>query len=225
MRAAFTNVPVKIGAKKGRECLRLMDGSDFIGMCEILNKHQRQALIEEARAMKRYGSYGWQGPNPVLWDASRYTLAAGVVVKLHGAFGGRLWPGYRAARKATIAALTAVHKGDPHATLLCTHWAPRGRKVPAWWRNRQWATSERKISAIVKSQTANGRSVILMGDFNMDRNPRIAGVTWLTGAGVDKIGIALAPGHRIGHHTSARFKSPTDHGTGIRADFTLEIAA
>lgn len=220
---AFTNVPTKIGAKAWRDCLRLMtlQGNDVIGMCEILTKAQKRVLMAEALDAG-YGGYGWQGPNPVLWDTRAWWFAVGGHYKLHGVGPQhRRWPGYNAARYMTAVALNP-RDGGIGVTALCAHFAPRGRKVRTWWRKHVHKVATVKLARKAYEQRDLGRIVVIMGDFNSATPPVIPGVHWVQ-SGVDMIGILLPAGVTLDEAKRIVFRAPTDHKHGLRTDVRIAI--
>lgn len=217
------NVPLGVGERAWRDCFREMATNhrhDMFVLNEILNGHSQRVIAECAKAFG-YGQWS-RGPNPIFWVASKYDLAAGLRVDLHGVGPNhKKWPGYNAARYADLAVLRPKAKGTLPVAFIGTHWAPRGKKVPADWRNWAWQVSATKVGMLVEQQVKAGRLVVVAGDFNMAGRPDIPGVRWLSTAGVDKIAVAIPEGYDLESYHPSRIPAPTDHGSGVSALLTV----
>lgn len=221
MRVAVVNVPIKVGPAAWRESFDRADvlsRDGAFGVNETLSPKQRE-LYRELAKKRNLGWFGLRTGNAVFWDKARWKRIRGEVVTLHArgeSALARRYPGYNAARTATVVVLEDRETGD-QVTIICTHWAPQGKKVPAAW--GAWARREakRQIRAVMAGHQASGRVVFLIGDLNVKAVVRmgLTGFRWLRRYGVDKIGVAVPAGTRFVSGSAKVFKAPTDHKHGV----------
>lgn len=225
LRLASINVPTSVGRDAWVECFEATASrADIFGAQEVFTRRAKRTFIRQA---KRYGlsQHGiGKGPNPIFWDTAKYRRKHAGHYQLHGARRSR-WVGFNAARSASVVVLEPINQDGPDVTVINTHWVPRGPKVAAWWRSRARKRSRRIVGHLVAAHVARGRVVVVMGDFNMDTPPDLPEVTWLVGArsGVDKIGVAVPRGYRIGTRQAEHYPAPTDHKHGVAVE--VEIRA
>lgn len=225
LRVGVINVPTSVGAKAWRECFEATaKHADIFGINEAHSPRQKATF---RRLAKRRGlrKYGLSGPNPLLSDPDRWRRVHQGQHRLHGRGPlWRRWPGFNAARSATVAVYEPTSGDAPDVMAVNTHLVPRGPKVPGPWRDRARRRAVAHIARLTEAHATKGRVVVLLGDFNMDDAPAIPGVRWLVGArhGVDKIGVAVPAGWRLGATSTYRFPAPTDHKTGVAAAIDVE---
>jgi hypothetical protein len=224
VRAATINIPIKVGEKAWEECFRETAArAPYFGVNECLSREQR-ALYDHLADELGLGHYGLFGPNPVFWDQKKYRRIAGRQYQLHKGRKSK-YAGYNAARYATVVVLEDRETGE-QVTVVNAHLVPRGAKVPARWRARVRAQSLVKLTWIVQRHVRAGRAVVVMGDTNMDRPPKIPGVRWIAGgtSGVDKIGVALPKRWKVANVHASEYDAPTDHKHGRVAQADLVAA-
>ncbi|WP_181312456.1 hypothetical protein [Nocardioides campestrisoli] len=232
MRAVVINVPAGVGPDAWSDCFKLAathsEGGVF-GLNEAFTPAQGD-LYERLADKLDLGRFGLAGPNPVFWDRDRLRRVRGTRRRLHGAARGvlaRQWPGFNAGREATDVVLADWTTGEETA-VICTHWAPQGPKVASRWRNRAHRVARRKVLKMIHRHLRAGRVVWLLGDFNVYApvdlaagiDPELGRFVWLTGHGVDKVGIALPRGHQLDDTSARTFKAPSDHKHGEKAKAT-----
>lgn len=226
LRVAVCNVPISVGAKAWRECFtETAKRGDIFGINEAHSPRQKATYRRQAKR-RRLRKYGLSGANPLFNDPDRWRRVHQGQHRLHGRGPlWRRWPGFNAARSATVAVYRSTgFERVPDVTVINTHLVPRGPKVPGPWRDRARRRAVARIARLTAQHVARHRVVVVMGDFNMDDAPAIPGVRWLVGArhGVDKIGVAVPKGWRIAERTTQRFPAPTDHKSGVAADLRIE---
>lgn len=229
LRLAVCNVPIKVGREAWAECFeQTADHGDLFGLNEAHSHAQKRTFLRLARE-RGLRQYGLAGPNPIFSAPGVWRRTHDSIYRLHGRGPWcHRWPGYNSARRATVGLYEPVIGVGPDVALINAHLVPRGRKVPAWWRERARRRSTRILSRIIARHVARGRVVVVMGDLNMAEAPALPGVEWVVGAtrGVDKIGVACPAGWEITAQGADRFRAPTDHGHGVAASVELlqEIA-
>lgn len=224
LRLGVINIPISVGPAAWGRCLReTADRADIFGVNESFTLAQRRLFRRVAKALGLLFYLLFRGPNPIFYDPDLWVRVSGRQAKLHGRGPWwRRWPGFNWSRYASIGVFRSTTPGLPWLTVINTHWVPRGRKVPTWWRNRARRRSIEKAEALVARHRALGRIVIVMGDLNMGEAPDIRHVQWIRDdAGVDELGIALPDDWRISTVAAARFAAPTDHGHGKSAALQL----
>lgn len=217
MRVAVVNVPVKVREQAWLACFYLATSATPLGafgINENLAPAQRRVYKQAAKALG-YGRFGLHSPNPVFWDKARWRLLEGSVHQLHppgSSTLARRWPGYNAARSATVVVLEDRDTRE-QVTIVCTHWAPQGKKVPSLW--GAWARQQAKqqIRGVVRTHLRADRPVWVIGDLNVHGLVDMAmrRFQWLRGEGVDKVGVALPRGTQLEHSSVATVPAPTDH--------------
>lgn len=225
LRLGVINIPISVGPDAWETCFeRTAKRADIFGINESFTLKQRRLYRRLAKALGLLFFLLFRGPNPIFYDPDQWVRVSGRQAKLHGRGPWwRRWRGFNESRYASIAVFRSTSPGLPWVTVINTHWVPRGRKVPAWWRNWARKRAIAIIEAIVARHEAFGRIVIFIGDPNTGDAPDIDGVRWIRDdAGVDEIGIALPTGWHIKSLTTARYAAPTDHGHGKSAELHLE---
>lgn len=228
---ATINVPGSVGARAWARCFKLLleHGVDFAGANEVGRPAAKRLLSGTAKAHGREQFGAFRGPNPIVSNPARWKRTGGRVWRLHAAGASALarkWVGFNGARYATVTTnRPAKAPFTPEVAAIQTHWVPRGKKVPEWWRKRQRERARTIVERLVRTHLARNRIVLVMGDLNMEKAPHITGVTWVHDSGVDKIGVACPAGVQLTAHKSAFFDAPTDHKHGVRADLTFTIGA
>ena len=228
---ATINVPGSVGPKAWERCFELLmaHGTDFAGANEIGRPAAKRLLSRIAKANRREQFGAFRGPNPVVSNPARWKRTGGRVWRLHAAGASALarkWVGFNGARYATVTTNRPVKAPyTPEVAAIQTHWVPRGKKVPEWWRKRQRERARTIVERLVRTHRARGRIVLVMGDLNMEKAPHITGVTWVHDTGVDKIGVACPADVKLTARKSAFFDAPTDHKHGVHADLTFTIGA
>lgn len=222
---ALVNVPRKVGSRAWRRCFWLaMQHGSLVGINESFTPAQWTSY----RRLSKRAGWGHSdltaSPNPIFWNRKVWRLKRERVKRLHGPARGRLarkWPGYNAARYATIVVLTHLATGR-RVVVINTHLAAYGPKVSNAWRAWAIARSVTILAAIIARHLLAGRVVVLMGDTNSQTlripAPRFR---WVWGKGIDKAGVGLPKGAALVEQAAGRFAAPTDHQHGVRADLTI----
>lgn len=231
LHVATINVPGSVGPEAWKRCFELVfqHGRDFAGANEIGRPGAKAMFARIAKALGREQFGTFRGPNPIVSNRARWKRTGGRTWRLHAAGASALarkWVGFNGPRYATVTTNRPVKAPfTPEVTAIQTHWVPRGKKVPAWWRKRQAERSRVIVAKLVRTHLNRGRIVLVMGDLNVERAPAITGVKWVHDRGVDKIGVACPAGVQLTKHSSAFFDAPTDHDHGVHADLTFTIGA
>lgn len=229
---AVINVPTKVGPKDWETCFRrTARRAAIFGVNETFTEKAKLLYRDLAREMNlgRCGLRG--GPDPIFWDRDIYRQVEHMRTRLHvrgSSLLARRWPGFNEARYVNEAVLRHRATGDQQA-ILCTHWVPEGRKVPAAWRKWARAESRRRVRALAVKHLAEGRPVWLLGDTNIGAEfnfKPIPGATfrWVRGKGIDKIGLWLPKGMAATDVGFELYDAPTDHKHGVAAHATLVSA-
>lgn len=225
LRLGVINVPRSVGRAAWAACFRATaDRADIFGINESFTSSQRRLFRRLAKSLGLLFFLLFRSPNPIFYNPDVWHRVSGRQLLLHNRGPWwRRWPGFNAARYASVAVFKSPTPYLPWVTVINTHWVPRGRKVPAWWRARARKRSIAKVEALISRHHTHDRVVVILGDLNTGVAPDIAGVEWIRDdAGVDEIGIALPPGWDIESITAARFAAPTDHGHGKSVDLHLK---
>lgn len=224
LRVGVINIPTNVGPEAWEECFKeTADRADLFGINEAMSPKAKR-LYRRLAKNDNLGFYAlFTGPNPVFYDG-KFKKIAGTQYRLHGRgpYYAR-WPGYNAARYATVALYDTT--SGPNVAHIHTHLVPRGPKVPEWWRKRARRAAIRKITRIVKRHREAGHIVVLTGDFNMTNAPEIWGIAWVADRGVDKIGIGCPKGYRIIEESVDIYPAPTDHKHGTAAEVEIQKVA
>ena len=212
---AIINITVGAGqANWEKAFLAAAARSEIFGVNECLTQKQRETY---RRLAKKAGlsHYGTGTPNPIFWDRSKYGFVRANTYKLHGAGPNRRYPGFNAERYATVVILEHIETGE-EITIICTHWVPRGKKVPEWWRRLAREKSRVKIANIARNHMKDRRKVILIGDLNVaGAYEIITRAKYIVSSGVDKI--VVFPERKVKKAKVQRFDAPVDHGGGVSA--------
>lgn len=226
---ACMNVPTKVGRAAWAENFdKLVDRAGIFGINEAGSPRAKRLYRRLARA-RGYGYYGlWLGPNPVFWNKRQYAFHSGAHVRLHARntdWRARRWPGFNAARYATVVVLKP-RSGGPLVTFICWHFVAPGRKVDSQWRARMRRRSIAKVAAIVEHHHDAGRIVAGAGDANI-KPPFdvVPGWEWVHGEGVDKVGVIAPAGSVISDFARVTFAARTDHRHGKSAVVTIRRKA
>lgn len=221
---ATINTPEKLTRAQREKCFtETAERASLFGLNEVFtlrSKRQIRGLAKEER-LSQFGLF--RTPNPVFYSAG-WEKVAGSLYTLHGpsvrVFGR--YPGYNEARYATVTLYRSKHyPGEPLVAHIHTHWVAINDKVPAKWAAAARKKSIEKVTRIVARHRAAGHHVVITGDLNMRYAPHIPGVVWISDNGVDKIGVAVAPGYRLVSKQVRAFPAPTDHDFGRVATVTI----
>ena len=223
LRVGVVNAPTSVGPGAWRDCWEATARrADIFGINEAQAPRAKRLYRRLAKRDGYTQSGLFKSSNPVFWDKSRYRKVAASQYRLHGRGPlWRRWPGFNSRRTATVVVLRTPG-ADPDVTAICTHLVPRGRKVPAWWRERARRRSREKLARIVRRHRKRDRVVVVLGDLNMSRAFALPGVEWVWDVGVDKIGIAVPAGWRMATVDAGRYRARTDHKHGVAASIRLE---
>lgn len=221
------NIPIKVGKRAWRRCFGLMArNAGIFGINECLHPDQRELFLRLARKLG-LGQYGTRiGPNPVFWDARKYSLVRGRQVKLHAAgtsAKARRYPGFNEARRATDVILAVHGTNGVQIGVINVHMAPGGKKVPTLWLIWARRQSKKVIRGLIAEHHEAGREVVVIGDTNIFREFVLGTVRWLRARGVDKVGIALTSAARLVRHRVRLVDAPTDHEHGVVVRIRLAI--
>lgn len=217
-RVGTVNVPVKVGPRAWTRCWRIMSRkTGAFGVNESLSRRQR-AVYAALCVRRGWGQYGLRNsPNPIFYKRECWNKVPGTgrVVELHPAGPWeRTYPGYNAARYATLVVLER-RSGQRHA-FVATHLVSAGSKVPAPWREQVRADSLAQLRELVDDLTDLGLVVWLLGDMNLgpafDMGDRFQ---WVRGLGIDKVGVSLPGGITLGDHGFDLVRVPSDHPNAV----------
>lgn len=219
-RLGVINVPVKVGPRAWLRCWRVMAGKTALfGVNESLSRRQR-LVYAAAMRQRRWGQYAlWTSPNPIFFAKETWTKVegSGRVVKLHdaGPWAGR-WPGYSAARYATVCVFER-NDGTQHA-VVNAHLVPDGSKVEPRWRSKVRDSSFVQLRDLVDGLTDLGCITWLLGDMNVYPEFQMGDrFHWVRGHGIDKLGVSLPDGVTLGDGGWELINAPTDHQHGLVA--------
>ncbi len=217
------NIPTSVGQESWRDCFEAASSrSEVFGVNEVLSDSAKR-IYSSMSEEKRYGHYGLaQGPNPIFWDRSHYTIGDSGTEDIHGRgpFYSR-WPGFNEARQLTWVILRP--RGSSEADrdefmVVNTHWVPNGTKVPNAWRLLVRAQSKRALRKVVRGSMRDGMPCFVVGDMNIYEEFRvIRRFEWIRGVGIDKVGLALPKRLTRGDCSFDMYPAPTDHKRGVAA--------
>ena len=219
MKFSFVNIPSKVGVNGAVSCWSdATSRAPVAAFVEIFTSSQKNTLLRLANR-DGYGQYGIrQCPNPIFWKKSRWEKVFGKVTKIHGPNTGKkakLFPGFNAARYENLVVLRTRKTGREIA-VVCTHWAANAPlKVDKKWRTQKIAESKAHLRATVRAQTALGRDVYVMGDFNLNGEFTMpANFVWVASNKIDKIGVGVGVGRYYLDGDYRYFPTRTDHRHG-----------
>lgn len=226
MRIAVINVPTSVGASAWERCFReTAERAPVFGVNETISREAKVLYTKLAHELNLGRACLYVSPNPVFWDRDEYERMEARVHQLHARGTSplaRRFPGFNEARSVTEVVLRDKDT-NKQIVVLCTHWVPEGKKVPAAW--RAWARSEsmRQIRKLIRFHMRHGRIVYVIGDTNIGGviDMGIRRFKWIRSDGIDKIGVAVPKGITLKNSDYHKFGAPTDHGAGVVASATF----
>lgn len=209
------NIPSKVGRDDWVACWeKTAERTTVFGSQECFTPGQRRAYRRMCRKHKWKVRGMGASPNPVFWDEDVWEYVSHRVILLHNESGRKTNPGFNAERYMTEVVLRHKKLGVELA-VLNTHWVAPFH-VSRLFLTKSRRASKKKARQRIRVHKAAGRIVVFMGDTNIGRKISLAGIKWIRGKGIDKIGIAVPKGWTIDMAAHVIFKAPTDHGHGVQ---------